>query len=182
MASKKKIVRDFLILFKTFPGLQTSCTHTEKTHVLSPKCGQTLTAALQNAFLSPWNAANPEKQQSLTTNQAVWKTIQQIARLWRRNPTTHGDGSTKTPNVLLLLLQLRGLGQQMRNEGYQAEQCGGPSAPQHMQQVVAMLSVSITHHPLFPSSPRCHHSAIFFFLDEAKHNTLPGEIWPQFAC
>lgn len=81
-----------------------------------------------------------------------------------------GDGSTKTPNVLLLWLW--GLGWQMRDEGHRAEQRGGPSAPQHMQCHLAALSVSITQHPLFPSlSSQCIPSeaassakrAIFFF-------------------
>ena len=28
----------------------------------------------------------------------------------------------------------------------------------------------------------CQESDFFFFLDEPKHSTLPGEIWRQFAC
>lgn len=77
-------------------------------------------------------------------------------------------------------------------QGTRSEQCGGPSAPKHRQPALAVHLVSITHHPLLPGSLHCHHNASQlgplplpqeqFYLDKAKHNTLPGEIWPQFAC
>lgn len=110
--------------------------------------------------------------------QAVWKTIQQIARLCWKNPSTHtAMGAHKLQMFSSLLLPLWRLGQQMRNEGHRAEQCEGPSAPQHKQSALAAHSVSITHSvPQFPTlSSQCipseaAHSAkwAIFFVDEAK--------------
>lgn len=96
------------------------------------------------------------------------------SRLRLRNPTTPGDASTKTPNVLLLLPRLRGLGRQMRTEGRRAEPRGGPSAPPHRRRAPAELSVPATRHPLFPSSLHCHHNAT-----QARLLLLPRE---QFFC
>lgn len=80
------------------------------------------------------------------------KTIQQIASLCQKNPRPPGNGSTKTPNVLLPLPWLQGLGQQMKKEGHRTAQCGGPSARKHEPPPRALLCTLHPSHsvPQFP--------------------------------
>lgn len=140
--------------FKTRTYFVHTHTHRQKFNLLSPKCVQILKAALPNGFFSPWNLAKAEKHKSFTKKtkkQAARKTIQQIASLCQKNPTTPGDMSTKTPNVLLLLLQLWRLGQQMRNRGHWAWAVWRPICST-TQAAHSSRALGIHHPP--PSVPR----------------------------
>lgn len=103
-----------------------------------------------DALLPPW-AKYKAAEEPPNKPGGVEKTIQQIASLCQKNPRPPGNGSTKTPNVLLPLPWLQGLGQQMKKEGHRTAQCG-PSARKHEPPPRALLCTLHPSHsvPQFP--------------------------------
>lgn len=87
------------------------------------------------------SSARTENSESFTTNQVVWKTIQQIARLCRQKSQNTQRRELKNSKCSPPAPTVRRLGEQTRNRGHRAEQCGGPSAPRCRQQALRI------HHP-----------------------------------